>query len=137
MKMVPSLPLLSCESSVSVKKALIERKKNLTKIMEGTNSCQTGVFRLPSNIYDVTFLDGAESRGPFWMELKVVNYSRKTFHDKTFDRFLNTRIGKYLLKVTNKGSTITSTDVNFGNLFLIRKDVFLTYAISALNRCFP
>lgn len=60
MKMVPSLPLLSCESSVSVKKALIERKKNLTKIMEGTNSCQTGVFRLPSNIYDVTFLDGAE-----------------------------------------------------------------------------
>lgn len=137
MKMVPSLPLLSCESSVSVKKALIERKKNLTKIMEGTNSCQTGVFRLPSNIYDVTFLDGAESRGPFWMELKVVNYLRKTFHDKTFDRFLNARIGKYLLKVTNKGSTITSTDVNFGNLFLIRKDVFLTYAISALNRCFP
>ena len=56
--------------------------------MEGTNSCQTGVFRLPSNIYDVTFLDGAESRGPFWMELKVVNYLRKTFHDKTFDRFL-------------------------------------------------
>ena len=105
--------------------------------MEGTNSCQTGVFRLPSNIYDVTFLDGAESRGPFWMELKVVNYLRKTFHDKTFDRFLNARIGKYLLKVTNKGSTITSTDVNFGNLFLIRKDVFLTYAISALNRCFP
>ena len=35
--MVPSLPLLSCESSVSVKKTLIEKKKKNYKINHSEN----------------------------------------------------------------------------------------------------
>ena len=42
--MVPSLPLLSCESSVSVKKTLIEKKKHTLKQF---------VANLPTNCLNV------------------------------------------------------------------------------------
>ena len=45
--MVPSLPLLSCESPVSVKKTLIEKKK---KKKNGPLWCDEGVYRIAKEL---------------------------------------------------------------------------------------